>query len=111
MYLSISSSSAVGHVRSDAADAVLEPLGGFGGGRQLGPCHEELVLQREDVGRQLFLPGPAGGAGDAEGGAGFVERSVGVSPQARLFDTAAVPEAGGAVVAFLRIDLEHVSPS
>ena len=41
------------HLLGDAADAVLEPLGCLGSGRELGAGDEELVLEAEDVGVEL----------------------------------------------------------
>ena len=46
---------AVDHVGRDLRDAGLEPLGGLGGGGQLGAGHEQLVLEAQDVGVELAV--------------------------------------------------------
>ena len=43
----------VGHLGGDPADAVVEPLGRLGRGRELGAGDEEVVLEAQDVGGEL----------------------------------------------------------
>ena len=45
----------VDHPVGDAADAVLEAVGGLGRGRQLGAGDEQLLLELEDVGGEVGL--------------------------------------------------------
>ena len=56
---------------------------------------------------ELRLVGAAEGAGEAEGGAGLVERAVGLGAAVVLGDATAVPERSGPVVALARVDLHH----
>ena len=94
------------HLGRDAADAVLEALGGLGRRRELGAGDEELVLDSQDVGGEL---GVVAGerAGDAQGGVRLVERSVRVGAPVVLCDPAPVPERGGPVVALAGVDPHH----
>jgi len=92
-------------------DAVLEPPGRLRRRGELGPGDEQVALEVEEVSLDLFLAGPAERAGDAEGGAGLVDRAVGLDPRIRLEAPAAVPEAGRAVVALARVDLHPLAAS
>ncbi len=65
-----------GHLRGDAADPVDKSFGCFGRGGELGAGDEEVVLEAQDVGRELGLVGPAERAGDAERRGRLVQRAI-----------------------------------
>ncbi len=97
------------HLGGDPADSVLEPPGGLRRRRELGAGDEQVALEVEQVALDLVLAGPAERAGEAEGGAGLVDRAVGLDPSVVLRDAAAVPEAGRTVVALAGVDLHPAS--
>ena len=78
----------------------LRPAVGVRG--QVGPDHEELALEAQDQGGGLGVGSER--PGHAERGHGLVDAAVGLGGGVGLGDPAAVQQAGGAVVARLRVD-------
>ena len=96
-----------GHIGGDDAEVALEVgvLGAVGG--ELRSDSEELALEAFDDALHVGVAGS--GAGEAEGGDGFVGSAVGLGAEIALGDASAVEEAGLAFVAVLRVDLEGLA--